>query len=351
MSSVEEEDNFLAFAEAAQDLVEAHHISLEVLKEKDERREEILKLVQTGQMEPLVADQIVEDEVLYPLSTNPHVNSIDVFKLPHWTIEMVLAWIIGRHREDVLLFHDPFRTKIVIWKPLVSGDKQTGYELVYEEPASIRALDLHALQSLDEDADERSEAAKVKLWAALEKGSIRAAAYDMLNKGVVTIAEVEWAYLTFSDTEAQPATLRFKSSNETRYSDIKFKSVDVRALWPPRGDPTEPRWFSPHPHSIYRIDEHFIPEACHVISSPDVVEGSPTDDDCEEIATARNSKRARVKHYILQIFPDGIPTELSDSRLSRLIADAMDEAAKKNPLLEKAPSRETILRAAGRKRK
>ncbi|MGO6898740.1 hypothetical protein ACCT15_35670 [Rhizobium ruizarguesonis] len=63
----------------------------------------------------------------------------------------------------------------------------------------------------------------------------------------------------------------------------------------------------------------------------------------------RKSKRTRVRPFIERIFPDGIPDEISDTQVYRLIAKAMDEAARRDPLLEGAPSRETILRAAGRK--
>lgn len=294
MRSAEDEKRRQSFAKAAEEYAEASLAAFEHQRKIAERRDEILKLVQTGQLGPLIADQIVEQERLYPLSTNPSVNSINIFKLPYWTMEMVLAWVIGRHREDVLLFHDPFRTNIVAWKPIFTGDERTGYDLAHEEPATIAAIDLHAGNSIDDDADERSQVAKAKLWGALETGRIKASAYDMLQKSVVTIPDIEWAYLTFSDVEDKPAKLRFKSSNENRYSDIKFRSTDVLTIWPPIGDQKEPRWFSPYPHSIYEIVDQVGPDGRSVFAPPMIVEEPPIDCDSQEVPVATNSNQAEA---------------------------------------------------------
>jgi|GEM_PF-3733674 len=65
----------------------------------------------------------------------------------------------------------------------------------------------------------------------------------------------------------------------------------------------------------------------------------------------RRSKRLVVKKFIHRLFPDGVPdvSAMSDTHFVNLVAKAMEQARKEDPLLEKAPSRETILRAAGRK--
>jgi len=291
MRTAEEKKRWQAAIMADEGRVKASFAALGHQQKIAERRDEILKLVQTGQMGSLMADQIVEEERLYPLSTNPSVNSVNIFRLPLWTIEMVLAWVLRRHREDVLLFHDPFRTNIIAWKPLFAGDELCGYDLAHEEPATIAAFDIHAASSIDHDADERSEVAKVKLWSALETGRIRAAAYDMLQKSVVTIPDIEWSYLIFSDIEGTPAKLRFKSSDENRYCNIKFKSADVLAIWEPLGDQTEPLLFSPYPHSIYELVDRVGPDGRSVFAPPMNVEEPLIDCDGQEVPKGTNANQ------------------------------------------------------------
>lgn len=90
-------------------------------------------------------------------------------------------------------------------------------------------------------------------------------------------------------------------------------------------------------------------------SEDDVVHGDRVSDELSTRTPAsgqlRRSKRLVVKQFIDRLFPDGVPdvSIMSDTHFVNQVAKAMETARKENPILEKAPSRETILRAAGRK--
>lgn len=330
-----------------------------------DQRSLLIEAVEAGNMFLPEAEKVAAENGLQPLSPAADPAAFPVMHMDDWTAEMVMAWIIWRNPLNVVHFYKPFhQNQFAVRSPFdqVSEPDLDGIRHRIDWEVAIADLDGKERQIIN------YEAALEELLNALQRGEINADGTKLRTMDTETIGAREWRRLTLIH-DGELGTVAANNLGLPIYADILISSSQVVRIWPGAGNSSETDanslvgtrrqsampgeklksiQGSAAPASI-RMDESFIPEACHGISSPNAVEGSPSDGDDEEIPTARNSKRARVKPYLLKMFPNGIPTELSDTRLHQLVADAMDDAAKKNPLLEKAPSRETILRAAARK--
>jgi hypothetical protein len=186
---------------------------------------------------------------------------------------------------------------------------------------------------MPEDADllELLAPAMAELWDQLDKGHIHATGVT-LGGQFVEIDQSLWSRLLLKNDSLDD----FRSANEATliipatdvyFRDVGFRSAEILNLWGPL---QPPRSYEAKP---------LTKEATH--ASPI----APTE------RARQKSQQNRVKPFLDQLFPGGLPdpSQLTDTQLVEKVAKAMDGAAKIDPNLGKAPSRETILRAAGRK--
>ncbi|MGR9312163.1 hypothetical protein ACU8MX_22430 [Rhizobium leguminosarum] len=279
------------------------------------RRRDVLEMVRKGTMRPEEANQIAVDEGLEPFVVLPPPGLIALHDEILWSIEVCLAWIIWRDAGMARNFHELHRRISVTWQPILGLKDIIGF-------TPKRTPDVHLGHVTATAGPERAFEAKRALWRNLEAGKLSAVAFELSSGQVVQVPSFQWGYLEAAPFGAGSST-EFRLSQEApaSYKAVKLRRDDVLSNWP---------------------------AASEVDQNVEVITSSIPN---QKGNAQRRSKRLVAQRTIGRLFPDGVPSasEMSDAHLAHMVAKAMKEEKVKNPLLEEPPSRETILRAAGRK--
>lgn len=285
-----------------------------------ERRNKIIELVGCGQMHPDEANRIASEESLRPFVSSPDPAEFMVSAMVSWSIEMAMAWIIWRNTERVLQFHDPFRSKVTYWKPILRGGEVAGFEIDVHGPANLSNLSSRSMFIYDNTVLMDFRSAENVLWQGLEDGRLTARAIDTDSLRIKQIPNYEWSYLIVANRDSS-TELRVEAFGKTLYRDIKLDRAAVVQIWP---------------------ETNSTPSVNAPVEGP--IAASTT--------RVRRTKQLLVKRALNTLFPDGKypdASEMTNAVLIERVGKVMMEQKEMNSSLEGPPSNDTILRAVGRK--
>lgn len=283
-------------------------------------RTRIIGKAQEGLWSADRAEQVAARLGVAPLASEPAPDAFDPMGSPVWTLPMAVVWIGWRDIERVRRAQKSFCASCWRWRAYesrrpIDGGREwrlvKGWELVQPEPATLFSLStdeaLSTVKSIPMLMSVKS--AREALWTALEEGRMVAAAIKNETGRPVEIPRHEWTYLKPASDRSFNDSLHFTGSLRPEYQDVTFRRVDLIALWP--------------------HDENMTASAAIAPAAP--------------LAPPRQSpQQARVRPILAQLYPQGVPdrASLTDTSLYKAVADTIGADA---------PSRETVLRAAGRK--
>lgn len=223
--------------------------SMREQERKNERRDEIIEMVEEGSLEPSKADKLAADEGLRPLSFIPDANDFDVMNIASWTLEMTVAWIIWRDGAEIAPYYERFVEKCVDWKrlPVRFVAKAPGqrpqpvsrYELGQREKPGLQAVKEGSGWRYQVKVDkgsavpryvEYNDAIRV-LRARLEEGSLVAHGVKIENLRPSEIEPFEWRYLRLSEVNIGPSPAVSTVTNEAIYRNITFLRSAVMKWW------------------------------------------------------------------------------------------------------------------------
>lgn len=202
-------------------------------EEIEQRRDDIIGLVQKGGMQPDEADRIAVDEDLGTFAEKPDPARFDVMNFVSWPLEMVMAWIIWRDPVKVTEFHTPFREDWIYWRPLDFSRPLAGrgrrWSLESKGPATLRGVSVAAalgaaasrgdvLMGFDE--------AKEALWRRLESDDVAAHGRNFETGHSEKIEAFHWAELRI-DWDAPN-----KVGYAPTYINVRCNVGEITKWWP-----------------------------------------------------------------------------------------------------------------------
>lgn len=278
-------------------------------------RTRLIEEVYRGRMRPEDAEAEAQRQGFQPLCPDPDISQFDPMTTATWTLPMAIAWVSWRTADRVRDNWDEFRQQNWYWAsyqartPINGGQEWeyvSGYELSVRGPASLTLL---SFSEGDDPTFMSIQSAVEALWKALASGNLTAAAIPGTGNPVpIQIPAYEWPYLQHSANRNFDDELRFQHG-PLAYHNVTFQRVEILRIW--------------------------------AINEPGRRAGNSLSG-----ASNRSPAQAKVKVAIGEIYPQGIPpvSEKSNKEIISEVATAMQQKG------IAAPSNDTILRAAGRKK-
>ena len=180
-------------------------------------RDGLLAKVRGGKFSPEQAEAVAERLGVGPFTREPNPEDYNPRQQSHWTMPMIVAWIMGRDINQVRRQMDSHRAECWFWRQsettgsAVDGTKIHNFWLLEnEQPASVLCLKLSQIFDDGEEASAHTSAPEAvrALWQALQKGCLIA---DGIDPGVgrrVEIPPREWHDLKLLGEDRRPNSVR-----------------------------------------------------------------------------------------------------------------------------------------------
>ena len=201
-----------------------------------DERDEIIDMVQRGEMSPSVADALVAERKLQPLKWEPDATEFDPMNEPDWTLLMAVAWIAYRSPDYVRKVWGKYREKCWKWSPWrgrapnPDGRSFVDYKrhfLKQETDASFEQLCLEEIVSLYDDSgvvkSHCVRPARETLEKALREGTITATGLPLSESIRKPIAAFEWQDLTMFDSN-QDQDRVCRNGVQAAYDDVTLSA-------------------------------------------------------------------------------------------------------------------------------
>ncbi|HEY8595151.1 MAG TPA: hypothetical protein VIL84_07890 [Devosiaceae bacterium] len=206
-----------------------------------ELRPVLVDLAQDGIVPSTEAETLARRFGVGPLAKEPPAGSFDPMLAEHWTLPMVIAWMVWRKPEKVREQWDDYRNECLAWAPLgASADDREGDSMRHGEtlqqppPASVALIGIAEAAGEDDSPKLMSvRTAIADLWKRLESGGVSGNAVDRDRKSVV-IGKRDWARLDLAHELGGPDYLVLKTDTLSRqYTDLIFSRLEVLRHWRP----------------------------------------------------------------------------------------------------------------------
>ena len=200
-------------------------------------RDELIRQVEDGVIEPDDAEKRAAEAGLPPFETTPLSDHFDPMTLSSWTLPMALAWIMWRTPGMVRESWDDYLQECRQWRRIPGR----GHRLQPHDKASVSSvqLDEHLQDALDPPDRPRRQkdfdVARAELWRLLTAGAVRATAVDALTDKRCSIEPAEWQdgeFLSSRDTLSVGVL-----ADPHRYEEIRVPAQAITNIWLPRCDP------------------------------------------------------------------------------------------------------------------
>ena len=163
------------------------------------------------------------------------------YQQPYWNLLQVLAWVYLGDRKPVGAVADDVNDYGSYW----SEEGLPGAEEVelLEVPANRPHMNTMANTAAwnGGPAFENLNHAKAAILNELQLGNLKAIGLEDSEGNPSEVPQESWAYLNFADHPPRAVPSGRGWSAATWY-DLKFKSADVLALWPPGSDSPTGDW-------------------------------------------------------------------------------------------------------------
>ncbi|HCD84817.1 MAG TPA: hypothetical protein DEQ45_13480 [Agrobacterium sp.] len=184
-------------------------------------REQLIKDVECGRKFRCEAEEEAARLGLDPLFDRPDPTDFAVMKLPIWSIEMVMAWIIWRDADKVVRFSREFHPKWVY--------PRNPFDLTPE--LSLSGVEGWQLDALDGQGTISFEGALSSLFLELQAEQVIASGIDLETRHRTDIPAFDWYDLEIdlqSDTET---ILANKVTGTRRWGHVCFRRESVINCW------------------------------------------------------------------------------------------------------------------------
>jgi hypothetical protein len=291
-------------------------------------RERLFKQAERGEITGKQAEEAAAAHGLKPFEGTPEPPRFDPRLKSHWSIGMAVAWIAWRdfnlvREQDPEFCLECFHWRYREWKERVHKAakpvKRAGYFLEARRPPTVRRLALLDLISrvrgnVPSTAVMMIREAEAELWRALSEGYLIAEGFNA-DGAVVEIASREWAYLRLREAGGRDV-LRYDAVGQSEpFTAVTIRQSDALRLWP-------------------AISEF------PVLPAAVIEKGRPAFG-----KRARSSPQLDHTNEVLRNeFPNGVPTDLTNKEIRRLIRPVFKEKG------WKLSSIDTIARARGWRR-
>lgn len=137
-------------------------------------RDDLITMVQRGQMIPADAESVAKRLGLGPLASEPDPNNYDPMREPFWTLPMAVAWIAYRTQDAVRNWWDEYRKKFSFWsfrEWRVGPDGPVNQGHFLEQRSNATLVRLQMVDATRDQADLMSVAGAIDaLWLAIRSG-------------------------------------------------------------------------------------------------------------------------------------------------------------------------------------
>lgn len=198
-------------------------------------RDDLITLVQRGQMGPADAECKAKRLGLSPLASEPDPNDYDPMREPFWTLPMTVAWIAYRTQDAVRKWWDDYRKECRDWHFRIwrvpGGPIFEGHFL--EQRSSATLVRLQMMEVLDVKGLMSVERAIDALWLAIQNGSVEVTGIDEDSSRRVSIPAEQWHDLTWCEERGRDVIRAMPKPGGTnaRYGYVLMRAETLRERW------------------------------------------------------------------------------------------------------------------------
>ena len=216
-----------------------------------ELREQILTDVAEGRLSPPQAENMAAQMGLGRFEQMPDVASFQFLKLPVWSLETVVAWLIWRNESRAVRYYEPLRERWQTWhfagtakrvspalNPLVLPPPVPTFRLGRIHPATLKDVERDALLEAPKEPSNSREKMVLGYTAAVKELIEHLIDNRLVAHGIrfdtnspCEIPSHEWRYLSFQ-TAADMTVACIPPDPQPFYRMVTFDRVSVVALWP-----------------------------------------------------------------------------------------------------------------------
>ena len=200
-----------------------------------DERDKLIDRVRHGEIEPEEAEARAAALGLPPFESKPNPAQFDPMKEPHWTLPMVLVWLMSRNPDCVREMWDEFRLGHSKFQPTrwrtPDGPVVEGYELRQREPANLIVVSMACIDPTDEpEMRVDFTTAEAVLTRKLSEGTVGAYGLNEVTGKRVQIPADEWIDLKLVDKQYGRRTVLVVRGGGREYSDVRLRSDDARRI-------------------------------------------------------------------------------------------------------------------------
>jgi len=202
-----------------------------------DQRDQLVERAKRGEITGAQADAEAVRLGLGSLSSTPSSDAHRAEDEPHWTLAMVLAWIIYLDLDKVRDWSAPYRARCWLWvrKPWRSGPDGPVREGWFLEQRERPTVPLLAMIAATEPVQEGRAfvpfgEARGDLWHLLQQGYVHATGIDTVTGRRVPIPPLDWHELEPVQGPGEADEVRRGRVGEG-YREVLFPSSSVRGTW------------------------------------------------------------------------------------------------------------------------
>lgn len=202
-------------------------------------RRSILESIQKGSLTPDEGERLAEKAGLPSLrQPDPDASLFSLETLPFWSPAMVVAWIVWRSQEEVLLEMQDYNDVREVWQEVRIGHgKATGWRLgVPPRPDMTRVNRTYPFTvGHSETPSERVSDAVTELINELSLGHLTATGVEFPRRIPREIEPSEWSQLRHGWSPKDGDTFRFATDARRHFVSVELRQSQVAAIWPAAG--------------------------------------------------------------------------------------------------------------------
>lgn len=209
-------------------------------------RQEIFDDLANGKIEPNEAEERAAKLGVGPLREVPSADEFDPSTCTHWTLPMVIAWIVWRTMDRVREQWDDYRKAAPFWSGRsdfriddATGEKTTYTSYHLDTSDKATAFDLMLVEAFSDATEEGEKSklltvkmARLDLWRKLASDVIQASAIPCGEQHPRLIQSHEWRYLEIIEIRGEDV-LRYEHEPLSQvYKHVSFDPIQVVKTWP-----------------------------------------------------------------------------------------------------------------------